>query len=96
MSILKQDVLHVARLAHLELTEAELDAMTRQLGKILEHVKQLGTVDTRGVAPTAHLAIEQLPLGADIETPSLGQVSATAEAPRVLSGGFAVPAFVDD
>lgn len=96
MSITRQDVLHVAHLAHLDLTDAEVTSFTQQLGEILHYVDQLGRLDTSGVEPTAHLAVPRLPLVADEAGGSLTRDAATASAPRVVDGGFGVPAFVDD
>ena len=48
----RQDVERIAELARLELTEAELDLFTRQLGDILTYVEQIRALDTTGVAPT--------------------------------------------
>ncbi len=51
----KQDVQRIAELARLELTEAELDLFTRQLGDILTYVEQIRALDTTGVAPTSQV-----------------------------------------
>ncbi len=96
MSLTKEQVKHVAALARLELSEDEVARMTTDLGKILEHVQQLSALDTTNVEPTEHLAVEQLPLQADEPRPGLDHEAALAPAPRVLSDGFAVPAFVDE
>ncbi len=96
MPITRDDVIHVARLARLELSEAEIERMVRDLGTILEHVAELSAVDTSGVAPTAYLAVEAAPLRADVVVPGVDRELALAEAPRHEGGGFAVPAFVDE
>ncbi len=49
-----EDVKHVAKLARLELTEAEVDQYSKQLGDILKYVEQMNEVDTQGVEPMAH------------------------------------------
>ncbi len=92
----REEILTIARLAHLELSPEELDRMTRDLGQILGYVRQLGELDLAGVAPTAHVQIERLPLREDEPRPSLPHELALREAPRVAHGGFAVPAFVDE
>ncbi len=48
------DVKHVAKLARLELTEAEIEQFSKQLGDILKYVEQMNEVDTAGVEPMAH------------------------------------------
>lgn len=49
-----KDVEHVAKLARLELTEAEKEKFTKQLGDVLKYVEQMNEVDTTGVVPMAH------------------------------------------
>ncbi len=94
--ITRQDVLHVARLARLELSEAEIERMIQDLGKILEYMVELNQVDTSGVAPTAHIAVESAPFRADAIVPGLAAETALSEAPRHTGSGFAVPAFVEE
>jgi aspartyl-tRNA(Asn)/glutamyl-tRNA(Gln) amidotransferase subunit C len=96
MAITKETVLHVARLARLELTEEEVVTMQRDLGKILGHVEELEKLDTAGVPETSHVAAERAPLRPDVQQGSLETERALAEAPRRAGGGFAVPAFVDE
>jgi len=96
MAITKETVLHVARLARLELSDDEVTTMQRDLAKILEHVEELGRLDTDGVPETAHVAAEQAPLRPDRPVPSIPTEQSLAEAPRRAGGGFAVPAFVDE
>ena len=54
MALSAKDVRWVAHLARLELTDAELETMTRQLGAILDYVDSLKQVNTDGVEPMAH------------------------------------------
>ena len=54
MAISSDDVLHVARLARLRLTDDEVERMTDQLSTIIGHVEQLSSLDLSGVEPTAH------------------------------------------
>lgn len=49
-----EDVKHVANLARLELTEAEMEKFSKQLGDILKYVEQMNEVDTKDVEPMAH------------------------------------------
>ena len=94
--ITRDDVLHVARLARLELAEPEIERMIEDLGKILEHMAQLNELDTSAVLPTSHLAVETAPFRPDEVVAGLAFETALAEAPRQSDGGFAVPAFVDE
>jgi aspartyl-tRNA(Asn)/glutamyl-tRNA(Gln) amidotransferase subunit C len=96
LTITREAVLSVARLARLELASDEVEAMRESLGKILGYVAELGELATEGVPETAHVAAERAPLREDRLVPSLDTDTATAEAPRRSGGGFAVPAFVDE
>jgi len=100
MALTREEVCWVAHLARLELTDAELDRMTQQLGAIVEYVDQLRQVDTEGVEPLAHaLAVENVFRG-DEPAPSLPVREALANAPdhRTNDRGehfYGVPAVLD-
>jgi aspartyl-tRNA(Asn)/glutamyl-tRNA(Gln) amidotransferase subunit C len=96
MAITRETVLHVAKLARLELSESEVDRMQKDLGNILEYVNSLSELDTASVAETTQVAVHGAPLRADVTEPSLSNALALREAPRSAGGGFAVPAFVDE
>jgi len=95
-SLTRAEVEHVARLARLALTDAELDSLTTELGAILEHAAQVSALDTAGVPPTAH----PLPLvnvfRADSTRPSLPRDEVLAEAPAAEGGRFRVPRILGD
>lgn len=95
-AIRKDEVLAIARLAHLDLDDNDVERMTRELGGILTYVQQLGELDLEGVQPTQHVQIDALPLRRDEIIPSLPRELALLEAPEVHDEGFAVPAFVDE
>jgi len=84
-------VLHVARLARLELNDEEVERMTLELGKVLEHIETIGELDLDGVPPTSHVVPLSNALRADQPRPSLPREVALAAAPAVADGGFAVP-----
>lgn len=96
MAIRRDEVVHVAKLARLHLTEEELARFQNDLGQILEHADQLQTVDTAHIEPLEYVAAAQMPLRPDEVRPGTDAVAALSGAPRELQGGFAVPAFVDD
>jgi aspartyl-tRNA(Asn)/glutamyl-tRNA(Gln) amidotransferase subunit C len=54
MAITRQEVLHVAKLARLELTDEEVERLTEQLGAILEAVSKVSELDLSDVPPTSH------------------------------------------
>lgn len=91
----RAQVLHVARLARLELDEAEVERMAAELTKVLEHIEKIRELDLRGVEPTSHVVDATGALRADEPLPSLPVEVALAAAPeRVQTGagtGFGVP-----
>jgi aspartyl-tRNA(Asn)/glutamyl-tRNA(Gln) amidotransferase subunit C len=95
MSLTSEQVHWVANLARLELTSAELEAMTGQLNRIVEYVGQLQQLNTDGVEPLAH-ALELVNVfRADEPRPSLSADEALANAPRRSGDFYAVPAVLD-
>lgn len=95
MKITREEVLKIARLARLSLTDAEVESMTPQLDAILEYVDQLKGLDTTNVIPTVASADRATPLRDDVVRDSLSQEAALANGPRVGGGGFLVPRVVD-
>lgn len=95
MPITEQDVAKIAALAHLEITEEELQSFTPQLASIVSYVEQLNELDTSQVEPAAGGLTpegEKTDSSRDDETqPSLGQELALAEAPDAAHGHFRVP-----
>jgi aspartyl-tRNA(Asn)/glutamyl-tRNA(Gln) amidotransferase subunit C len=89
--IAREDVLHVARLARLELTEAEIEPMARELTAVLDHIARIGELDLEGVPPTTHVVEVAGALRADEPTECLARDVALAQAPAVQDGGFLVP-----
>lgn len=96
MAITRETVLHVAKLARLELEDDEIDRMQKDLGNILEYVNSLAELDTASVAETTQVAVVGAPLRPDQVEPSLTNDAALRGAPRSANGGFAVPAFVEE
>ena len=92
MAISRDEVVHVARLARLALTEEELDRFAGQLDAILEAVGKVAELDLADVAPTLHpLALTNV-LAEDEPRPSLSVEEALANAPDSEDGAFRVPA----
>jgi aspartyl-tRNA(Asn)/glutamyl-tRNA(Gln) amidotransferase subunit C len=92
MAISRDEVVHVARLARLALTEEELDRFAGQLDAILEAVGKVAELDLSGVEPTLHpLALSNV-WAEDEPAPSLSVEEALANAPDPEDGAFRVPA----
>jgi aspartyl-tRNA(Asn)/glutamyl-tRNA(Gln) amidotransferase subunit C len=91
MAITRDEVLHVARLARLELTEDEVEKFTEQLSAILEAVAKVSELDLSDVEPTAH-PLDLVNVWTDDEPrPSLPVEEALANAPDRENGFFKVP-----
>jgi len=91
MSITRQDVEHVARLARLALSEEETTEMTAQLNRILAHVESLNELDTAGIEPLTHPFETRNRFRDDAPQPSLSQDDALANAPASAEKHFLVP-----
>jgi aspartyl-tRNA(Asn)/glutamyl-tRNA(Gln) amidotransferase subunit C len=87
----RDEVLHVARLARLRLSEAEVESMAGELSAVLEHIAKIAELDLDGVPPTAHVVEMTGALREDRPRPSLPREVALAQAPAVSDGGFSVP-----
>jgi aspartyl-tRNA(Asn)/glutamyl-tRNA(Gln) amidotransferase subunit C len=88
----RDQVLHVAKLARLELTEEEIERFASELSNVLDHIEtidQLG--DLADVPPTSHVIDVENALRADEPRPSLPVEVALASAPDAALGGFRVP-----
>ena len=92
MAISRDEVVHVARLARLALTEEELDRFAGQLDAILEAVGKVAELDLSDVEPTLHpLALSNV-WAEDEPRPCLSVDEALANAPEAEDGAFRVPA----
>ena len=87
----REQVLHVARLARLELGEDEVERMAGELSTILEHVERISELDLEGVEPTTHVVELENVLRADEPAPSLPRERALEPAPDPADGAFRVP-----
>ena len=96
MEITKHEVEKVAKLARLELTDAEKTAFTKQLSQILTHMETLNQYDTAGVEPTATVLGQVNVFRADEVRPSLPVEKAVANAPESAEGFFVVPKIIEE
>jgi aspartyl-tRNA(Asn)/glutamyl-tRNA(Gln) amidotransferase subunit C len=87
----REQVLHVARLARLELSDDEVATMAGELSTILGHIEKIGELDLDDVAPTTHVVEVANALREDVPRPSLPREVALAQAPEVADDGFSVP-----
>ena len=87
----RAQVLHVARLARLDLNDDEVDRMAAELSKVLDHIEKIGELDLEGVQPTSHVIDVVNVLRADEPTPSLPREVILSSAPEPVNDGFGVP-----
>ena len=91
MEISRDEVLHVAKLARLALTDEEVGRFQEQLSAILEAVGKVSELDLDGVPPTSHPLDLVNVLAEDEPAPSLSLEEALANAPDPEGGFFGVP-----
>ncbi len=94
-AISRQQIEHVASLARLELSADEAEAMTRDLGRILEYVETLEGLDTDGIEPTSHAIPLDTPVRADEPAPPMDPDAALSNAPDRDGDAFVVPKVLD-
>jgi aspartyl-tRNA(Asn)/glutamyl-tRNA(Gln) amidotransferase subunit C len=94
--ISRDEVLHVARLARLHLTDEEVERMRQQLDAILAYIDKLRELDVEGVEPTAHAVPLVNVMRDDAPVPCLSQDEALANAPDRAEAFFRVPRIIED
>ena len=87
----RDQVLHVAKLARLKVSDDEVDRMAEELSKILDHVETMNELDLEGVEPTSHVVDLTNVLREDVPRPGLPREKALEQAPDAANGGFRVP-----
>jgi len=98
MALTEKDARYVAELAHLELTEGEVQKFLPQLDSVLQYMQKLNELDTTQVEPMAQVtypAAENPSLRPDQPQPSFDQSLALANAPDPSAGCFRVPQVIE-
>lgn len=95
MALTSEEVLHIARLARIALTDEDVQRFTAQLSGILDHFDALSAVETEGIEPTAHPLPLSNVMRADLVAPSLSQNDALANAPLIEDGYVRVRAVLE-
>ena len=91
MSLKIEEVEHIAKLAHLDLSAEEKARYREQLSDILDHIAKLSELDTSGISPMANAVEGASPLRADKVRESLSQEALLRNAPDAQDGQFKVP-----
>lgn len=95
MGLRREEVEHIAELARLGLTEAEIERYGRQLNTILDHVARLQELDTSSIPPTSSVQPAQGRLRPDEVRPGLTREELLRNAPDVADDQFQVPPILD-
>jgi aspartyl-tRNA(Asn)/glutamyl-tRNA(Gln) amidotransferase subunit C len=96
MALSTNEVAHVAQLARLHLSDAELELMRSQLSNILDYIAMLQEVDVAGVEPTAQVTGLTSVMRPDVVTGALSREQVLANAPDQVAGMFRVRAVFDE
>ncbi|MFH1646627.1 MAG: Asp-tRNA(Asn)/Glu-tRNA(Gln) amidotransferase subunit GatC [Chloroflexota bacterium] len=95
MKVSREEVLHIARLARVGLSEAEITRLSEQLSNLLEHFQVLQQVDTTDVPPTAQSVSLESVMRDDVVEASLPPGDILANAPRRDGDCFRVRAVLE-
>ena len=95
MSVDTATVRHIAKLARIAMSDAEIDALVPELNAIIGWVEQLGEVDTAGVEPLTAVIEQKLRLRDDAVTEGDRRDAVLANAPGAEHGFFAVPKVIE-
>jgi aspartyl-tRNA(Asn)/glutamyl-tRNA(Gln) amidotransferase subunit C len=87
----REQVLHVAKLARLHLTDEEVERMASELSTVLDHVDRISELDLDGVEPTSHVIALANVLRSDEPRPSWPRERVLEPAPDQAEGAFRVP-----
>ncbi len=95
MPITKKDVVYVADLAKLVLSDSDVELYTTQLQRILSYVEKLSAIDTTGVEPAAYTVTTNTPTREDRISGSLAKADGLKNAPKHERGCFKVPKIIE-
>lgn len=95
MGLSKQEVVWVAHLARLELTDEMTEKMADQLSQVIEYIEKLNELDTAGVEPMSHPGTLTNVFRGDVPTGSLDRKASLKNAPEQRDGFFRVPRVIE-
>ncbi|MCX6394523.1 MAG: Asp-tRNA(Asn)/Glu-tRNA(Gln) amidotransferase subunit GatC [Solirubrobacterales bacterium] len=87
----RSEVLHIAKLARLSISDEEVDVLAAELSGILDHVEMISKLNLAGVEPSAHSVAQTGWLRPDVPHQSLAREKALDQAPATDGEGFEVP-----
>jgi aspartyl-tRNA(Asn)/glutamyl-tRNA(Gln) amidotransferase subunit C len=95
MKLTLEEVEHIAELARIKLTDAEMARYAEQLSEILDYAARLQSVDTSGISPTARVITTGNVLREDKARPGLSRQELLDNAPETEKGQFRVPPILE-
>ncbi|MCE7945917.1 MAG: Asp-tRNA(Asn)/Glu-tRNA(Gln) amidotransferase subunit GatC [Chloroflexi bacterium CFX4] len=95
MKLSREEVMQIAELAKLRLTESEIEQYADQLSAVLEYASRLEQLDTADIPPTASVLPLSNVLRDDVVRPSLAREQVTANAAESIEGQFRVDAVLE-
>ncbi|MBI5835876.1 MAG: Asp-tRNA(Asn)/Glu-tRNA(Gln) amidotransferase subunit GatC [Candidatus Eisenbacteria bacterium] len=95
MKLTSKDIRHVAELARMEVSDADVETYISELGRILGYMEKLAELPTADVPPTASVGVDALPLRPDEERAGFAPGQVLENAPEVCEGHFRVPRVVE-
>lgn len=95
MSISNEEVLHIAKLSKLEISEDKLASYTNDMSQIIEFANKLSEVNVEGVKPTAHILNIYNVFKKDEISPSFSREDILKNAPEAQGGCISVPKVVE-
>ncbi len=95
MKLTRQEVIHIANLARLTLTDAEIALYQEQLSAVLAYAARLQTLDTGDISPTATISPALDVMRGDKPRPSMARDDILSNAPQVEDGRFRVQAVLE-
>jgi len=96
MKLSREEVMHVARLARLAMTNEEVDRFGAQLSAILDHAARVSEVAADDVPPTSHALPLSNVFREDVVGECLSQEKALSTAPETEDGRFKVPRIIEE
>jgi aspartyl-tRNA(Asn)/glutamyl-tRNA(Gln) amidotransferase subunit C len=96
MKLSREEVLHIAALAKVGVTDEDVEIIGEQLSNILENFEALQKLDTTGIPPTAQSVVLQNVIMSDEVRPSLGTEEVLANAPQREEDFFKVKIVLED
>ena len=95
MKLSREEVIQIAQLSRLHLSDEDIVLYQEQLSSILEHIQKLSELDTSNVQPLSSIEVPKSPLRPDVPRQGLSNHQLLSNAPKSRQNQFEVPAVFD-